>query len=125
MLSMQRDYVGLLLRVGVAFALIYPAISAFLTPDAWIGYFPTFARDILGSDASLEYALHLFGIIEVTLGIWILAGKRIFIPSVLATAILFLIVVFNISLLDILFRDIPIMLMAIALAIAHRPRHEV
>lgn len=117
---MQRSYVELLLRVGVAFALIYPAVSAFFTPDSWIGFFPPFVRDVLGSEATLEYALHLFGLLEVTLGVWILAGKKIFLPATIATLILFLIVVFNISLLDILFRDIPIMLMAMALALMHR-----
>lgn len=121
---MQRDYISLLLRTGVAFALIYPAVSGFITPNSWIGFFPPFIRDIVGSDDALTYTLHTFGIVEVIVGFWILIGKHIFIPSVIATVMLFLIVVFNIALLDILFRDIPIMLMSMALAFMHWPRSE-
>lgn len=114
---MVRDHVSLLLRVGVAFSLIYPAVSGFFTPDAWVGYFPAFVLTLLGSEEMLTYLLHGFGILEIVLGLWILAGRNIFYPAVASTVILFLIVAFNISLLDILFRDIPIMLMALALAL--------
>lgn len=110
------NIVHVLLRIGVAFAFIYPAVAAFFDPLAWIGFFPTFMRDIFPSDTLL---LHLFGITEVIIGLWILVGRKIFIPSVLASIYLFLIVVLNLELLDIVFRDIPILLMAIALALIH------
>jgi len=117
---MQRDYVSLLLRIGVAFAFIYPAVSAFFTPLSWIGFFPPFVSDAIGDETTLTYALHLFGILEIAIALWILAGRRIFIPSAIATVILFVIVISNITLLDILFRDIPIMLMSMALALMSR-----
>ena len=112
----------MLLRVGVAFAFIYPAVSGFITPTSWIGFFPPFTRDILGGNDALPFALHVFGVIEIILALWILAGRRIFIPSAVATILLFLIVALNISQLDILFRDIPIMLMSMALAISSWPQ---
>lgn len=117
----KRDYLSLLLRVGVAFALIYPAVSAYIAPLSWIGFFPPFVRDVVGSNEVLTLVLHLFGITEIVLALWILAGRHIFIPSALAAVMLFLIVALNISQLDILFRDIPIMLMAMALTIMYWP----
>lgn len=109
--------VDLLLRIGVAFAFLFPPLNAFLDPYAWIGYFPPFLTGILPD----MLALHVFGIVEIVLGLWILSGKHIYIPSLIATGLLFLIVVFNLSDFQVLFRDIPIALTALALALAHRP----
>lgn len=108
-----------LLRLGVAFAFLYPPVNAFLDPYAWIGYFPIFMQGII-PDMAL---LHLFGLVEVIIGLWILSGRRIFIPSVVATALLLAIVVLNLGDFQILFRDVSIALAALALAIQHRPKH--
>lgn len=114
-LNMQKDeMVTLLLRIGVAFAFIYTAVAAYFNPLAWIGYFPVFLLDLFPNEILL---LSLFGLSEIIIALWILSGKRIFIPSLLASLYLFLIVALNWAVLDVIFRDIPILLMAITLAI--------
>lgn len=107
-----------LLRIGVAFAFLYPPISAIFNPFAWIGYFPLFLTNIFPDPIVL---LHLFGVVEVIVGLWILSGKKIFIPSGIAVIMLAGIIVFNFSQMDVLFRDIPILLMALALALKNMP----
>ncbi len=113
---MNRERIAyLVLRIGVAFAFLYPSIDALSNPDTWIGYFPTFVHNFAGlSDLVI---LHTFGIVEVIIALWILSGKKIFIPSVLAAIILVVIVGFNYFVLDILFRDLTIAAAALALAI--------
>ena len=114
---MQRfGTVEMLLRIGVAFAFVYPAVAAFFEPLSWIGFFPVFLRDIVPNDTLLLYA---FGITEIVIALWILIGKRIFIPSSIAGVYLAGIIIFNLSLFDIIFRDLPILLMAVALAVLH------
>ena len=112
------NHISLILRLGLAFAFLYPAISAVFNPFAWIGYFPQFAHIIIPNDALL---LHLFGAIEIVIGLWLLYGKHIFYPSVAAAAMLFFIVVFNFSQMDIVFRDLSIFAIAVALVVLHRP----
>jgi len=114
MRKLTTDY---LLRLGVAFAFIYPAVSAFFNPFAWVGYFPPFVGDVI----SIGIALYIFGAIEIVIALWILFGKRIFVPSVIATVILLGIVIFNWAQMDVLFRDIPIAAMSLALALKHYP----
>ncbi len=109
----------LVLRTGVAFAFLYPPINAFGDPNAWIGYFPPFTHGIV-DDALL---LQLFGIVEVGIAFWILSGWRIFVPSLAAAAMLLGIVIFNIPEFQVVFRDISIAAMALALALMHLPRH--
>ena len=109
--------VGLLLRIGVAFAFLYPALSALYNPLAWIGYFPAFTLGIV-PDTVL---LHVFGVIEIIIGLWILSGRKIFIPSTLATIMLVAIVTFNANLMDVVFRDLSIAAMSAALAILSYP----
>ncbi|MCH8050382.1 hypothetical protein IIB51_03230 [Patescibacteria group bacterium] len=114
---MPKDKVELLLRLGVAFAFIYPAVSAFFNPFAWVGYFPLF----LGDYVSLGFALYFVGLFEIAIAFWILFGKNIFVPSTLATIFLIAIVAFNWSQMDVLFRDLPIAAMSLALALKYRP----
>lgn len=106
-----------LLRLGVAFAFLFPPANAFLDPYSWIGYFPSFMHGFL-PDMVL---LHTFGLVEVVIGLWILSGRRIFIPCLAAAAMLLVIVAFNLADFQILFRDVSIALAALALAAAHRP----
>lgn len=104
----------LLLRVGVAFAFLYPPVSALVgDPYTWFGYFPAFLTGYLPD----LVMLHLFGAVEAVVGLWILSGYRIFLPSALATLMLLAIVVFNPSQFDVVFRDLSIACMALALAL--------
>lgn len=114
----KTKIVDRLLRVSVALAFVYPPISAFFNPYAWVGYFPPFLTSVSPIDSLV--LLHIFGAFEIAIGVWILFGKRIFIPSGIAALSLFLIVVLNLAQMDVLFRDIPIMLMAIGLCILYR-----
>lgn len=108
----------LLLRLGVALAFLYPPINAFIDPYSWVGYFPLFVKDV----APEMVLLHVFGIVEIAIGLWILSGKRIFLPSLAATVILLVIVLFNVGDFQVLFRDVSIAAMALALAVLNRPR---
>lgn len=105
------------LRGALAFSFLYPPINAWSDPAAWVGYFPAFTQGIL-PDATL---LHVFGVVEIVLALWILSGWKIFFPSLIAAAMLFTIVAFNMSEFQVLFRDVSIALLALALAYAHRP----
>ena len=101
------------LRAGVAFAFLYPPINAWMDPVAWIGYFPLFIRGYV-PDITL---LHAFGVVEILLALWILSGWRIFWPSLAACGMILGIVVFNMPNFQVLFRDVSIAAMALALAV--------
>lgn len=107
-----------LLRIGVAFAFLFPPANALLDPYSWVGYFPSFVHGML-PDMVL---LHAFGLVEVIIALWILSGRKIFIPCIVAAAMLLGIVAFNLGDFQILFRDVSIALAALALAASHRPR---
>lgn len=103
----------LALRIGVAFAFLYPPWNALVDPNAWIGYFPPFTRGFVPD----EVLLLAFGIVEVILALWILSGWRIFWPSAAATLMLLGIVVFNPTNFQVLFRDLAIAASVFALAV--------
>ena len=105
---------SLLLRCGLSFAFLYAAIAAFFDPFSWIGFFPSFAHSIIPNDILL---LSLFGCMESALALWLLLGKRLFLPSVFAALLLFGIVAFNWKSMDILFRDVSLGFMALALCV--------
>lgn len=105
----QKD---ILLRIAVAFAFLYPAIDALLYPDNWVDFFPSVLRAQV-PDMTL---LITWSIFEAILALWILSGKHIFWPSIIATILLCLIVVTNLPLFDLLFRDLVIALIPATLA---------
>ena len=80
--------------------------------------FPGFLRDLFPGNATL--LLYGFGITEIIIALWILIGRNAFIPSILASLYLSAIVIFNIALLDIVFRDISILAMTLALLVIEK-----
>jgi hypothetical protein len=102
----------LLMRIAIAFAFLYPPFDSYFHPYSWISFFPPF---MLGhvSDGMLLFG---WGAIEAIIAVWILSGKKIFIPSLAATILLLAIVVFNLSMFEIVFRDISLALVAATLA---------
>ena len=114
---MIRDKASLILRLGLAFAFLYPPINALFDPSSWIGYFPHVVRGIV-PDMVL---LHSFGLIEVVIALWILSGWKIFWPSAAAALMLLSIVALDFSEFQIVFRDLSIAAIAAALAIQNQP----
>src|SRR4051812_31953404 len=101
-----------ILRLGVAFAFLYPPINAWTNPSDWIGYFPPFTRGVV-DDMIL---LHAFGLVEIIIAVWILWGRNIFWPAAAATIMLVAIVVFNFNNFIVVFRDLSIAAAAFSLA---------
>lgn len=106
-----------MLRIGVAFAFIYAAWAGYVDPQSWVGWFPKFMRDIVPEFTLLK----IWGAYEVVTGLWLLSGKKIFWPSVLASLSLAGLILTNLDAMDIIFRDVTILAAAIALAIQNVP----
>jgi len=107
---MERDKLAsLLLRLGIAFSFFYVVIASFLNPTSWIGFFPSFLQN--------ESILIVFSIYEVIIGLWLMWGKKVFYAAILSAWTMLGIIVFNFGALDIVFRDVTILLAAVALAV--------
>lgn len=106
-------YAHLALRAGAAYAFLYPPLAALSDPVSWFSYFPGFIRE-LPLDPALT--LHAFGAVEVIIALWLLSGRHIRIPAAVATFLLLGIVAFNTAQMDVVFRDLSIALMTLALA---------
>ena len=109
---MRSSSTDFLLRTAIAFTFLYPAVDAVLHPDAWIGFFPQFIFAFVPG----SLALPVWSLAEAVLALWIFSGKRIFLPSLAATIALVLIVLFNLPLMEIVFRDIALACVAAVLA---------
>ena len=114
--SKKNYLVSFFLRSGLAVVFLYAGIASLLSPENWIGFVPDFVISVFPASIFLA----LFSIYQIILGVWLLSNKKIFYVSILSTLTMFVIVIANISLLDIVFRDIAILFMAIALVILSR-----
>ncbi len=101
--------------MGLAFAFLYPAISSLIMPSDWVGYVPLFVRDIV----DVNLFLFIFSVTEIFVALGILFFKNPFYPLLLGSVILVSIISFNIGSFVLIFRDVSILAMALALMSAH------
>lgn len=111
----------ILLRFGLAFTLIYAGISAFINPDAWVGFIPTFLKDFLVDEILLT--AHSVG--NIILGLWLLLGWKVYYSAFISAIAIASILVFNLGAMDIVFRDVGLLLAAVALVFLSKGREEV
>lgn len=107
----------LILKVGVAFAFLYPAFSAFTDPAQWLGYVPMW----IGQIFPRETFLTLFSSFEIFVALGILFTNRI-LPPIVAGLVLATIVIVNPREFSVIFRDLSIACMSFALAFLLRTR---
>ena len=110
--------ISFFLRVGLAVVFLYAAISSFLSPLSWIGFFPLWLRNII-PDTIL---LFTFSIYEFILSLWLFSSWRAYYAALFSGLTLLAIIAGNIGALDIVFRDVAIFLMAVTLAILHKEK---
>ena len=116
----QIKIVWFLLRFGVAFVFLYASISAFINPIPWLAYFPDFMRDWKIDDILLI----TWGGAELIIGLWILSGKKIFLPSIAAAGLMFGIFITDFHTMNIIFRNVCILCTSISLAIISNPHYD-
>ncbi len=101
-----------ILQFGLAFVFIYAAIQIFLNPEGFVHYTP----EIIFKFMSLEVFMYTFATFEILLSLWIISGKKMIYSSLIAASIMALVIVFNLDLFIVLFRNVAIMCCALALA---------
>lgn len=102
----------LLLRAGLALMFLYAAISGLTNPDSWVGYLP----HLLTNHVDAHSIMPFFSIYELLLAAWLLSGLYTRYAALLVAATLVGIVLSNISLFAITFRDMALFFAALALA---------
>lgn len=110
--------IGIILRLSIVFAFLYPAIDSFFHPDTWYSFFPVGVLAILPFD--LEIASIFFSIFEIIIAAGILFMPRPVWPAIIAGVVLLAITFLNWSSFDIVFRDISLALTAFALALVYK-----
>ncbi|MDP2734977.1 MAG: hypothetical protein Q8P12_02090 [bacterium] len=109
---LERASAAMLLRVGIAFTLLYAAFASFQDPFSWVGFFPRF---LFSFNIPQEVLLAGFSLYEAALGIWLLWGRKVVLASLLSALTFAGITVFNLGAMDIVFRDAGLFFASLAL----------
>jgi len=104
-----------LLRIALAFAFFYAAIQSIRVPEAWVDWIPRFVVAL--SPVSPMLMIDGISIAQIGLGLWLLYGRKLRVASGFAALFLFSVTVFNLRLMDIVFRDFSLGLAAVALMV--------
>jgi hypothetical protein len=112
----KEKTISYLLRIAVVFSFLYPPIAAWFAPDNWIWFVPDFIEIFIDKGIFL----HIFGLVEIAIALGILFLKNPFWPSLGAIVILLAIIILDWSTFDVVFRDISILLAALALVALHK-----
>ncbi len=116
---MKNNTAATILRWGLAFVFFYAGVAALRDPDSWIGYLPSFL-------AGISYAhllLTAFSVYQLVLAAWLFIGRKLIWSSVLSTATLVAITVFNFNIFIVTFRDVGLVMASLALYELARKRN--
>jgi hypothetical protein len=103
--------VRLLLRIGLGITFLYASISALISPQDWIWYIPDLVTGVFPAGP----LLFIHSIFELILGIWLLSSWKGFYAAFLSAVDLFIIVLANITIFSVVFRDVGLLFAALAL----------
>ncbi len=112
--SRKEIFVSILLRYGLGIVFVYAGIAAFFNPENWIGFVPDFLDGVF---------LMIFSTYEILLGLGLFANFKTYHLSILSSLTLLAIIISNISLLDLLFRDVAIFFMSLSLLVLSHRNH--
>jgi hypothetical protein len=104
---------SLFLRLGLAFVFAFAGISAILNPTAWIGFVPNIVELVIAKESFLI----LHDIINLSLAVWLVSGKKTYWAAIGSCIMLAGIILGNLGALIITFRDIGLFMAAVALAV--------
>ena len=110
-MDLRHHPASTILRWALAFTFFYAAVASLLHPNDWIGYFPEFLKNVIPS----AFLLTAFSIYEIVLALWLFGGRRLAWAALLAFVTLAGIAVFNLGILDVVFRDVGLALASLAL----------
>lgn len=112
---MRRDSITIaryFLQYGLAFVFLYVAVAGFIAPSNWVGFIPSWLSGF-GDPIMMLYG-HL--VLDAVTGMWLVINVKPRWAAILASINLVGIIAVNLSALDIIFRDVGLLCMAIALA---------
>lgn len=104
------------LRFGLALVLLYASVSSFVTPSDWIGYLPHFMTQYITG----TMLLHIFSVYEFALALWLLSGYFLRLAALVSAATFAGIILTNLGVLAVTFRDVTMVFASLALAVLKR-----
>jgi hypothetical protein len=102
-----------LLRIGLAFTLVYAAIASMISPADFADYVPGFVTQFI----QLNLFLTIFSIGQIVLGVWLLSAWKGRWPALISFLLMASIMLFNFNAMLVVFRDVAIACAALALAV--------
>jgi len=102
---------ALILSLGLAFVFLYAGIASLLNPLLWVSYLPQF----IGNFIALDVALKFIAVYEIILGLLLASGRFRKVAAALSALTLTGIVVSSLNQFVITFRDVGLLMAAVAL----------
>lgn len=106
-----HNLTSFILRVALAVPFLFAAIDATLQPEEWVGFIPFFLRNMFPE--SLLLSAH--ALFDFILAVWLLSGWKTKYAAAFSVLNLATIIVVNLTALDVIFRDVGLLLAAVAL----------
>ena len=116
---MKKEYI---LKIGLAFTLLYAGIAALLHPLDWIGFVPSWVTSF---GITRELALRGHSFVEIILAVWLLTHwQKKLAAGLIAADILVIILIngFGRSVFPVTFRDVGLLAIALYLALPETKR---
>jgi uncharacterized membrane protein YphA (DoxX/SURF4 family) len=111
-LKMNKEYVPLILRIGLGIPFFWFGIDKFFNPIFWARFIPEYMKSLI--PISINSFMYLQGTIEVLVGIFLIIGLFTRITSYLSSIIL-IVVIISVGFNNISLRDVGLLSISISL----------
>ncbi len=112
-LSKNPNAARWLIQTGLAAVLLYAGISQLQKPNDWTTYFPSF----ISGSISLITLVKIVALFELVVAAWLLTGRYLKLAGILCALTFSGIILFNLHVLIVTFRDIGLLFMSLALVL--------
>lgn len=107
----KKQLPALILSLGLAFVFLYAGVASLMNPQLWASYLPQF----MGNFIALDVAIKFIAVYEIVLGLLLVSSKFRKIAAALSALTLAGIIVSSLNQFVITFRDVGLLMMAVAL----------
>lgn len=114
----KQNQASLLIRVGLAIVFVYAAISALITPNAWVGFIPDFSNQFLDPIIALD----ILSVMQLLLAVWLVTPYLPIFSAIVSALFLGGLMVTNIEEFLITFRDIALVFGCAAVVVLEWPQ---
>ncbi|MES3005781.1 MAG: hypothetical protein V4664_02430 [Patescibacteria group bacterium] len=115
---LRQSLASLVQKIGLSLSFVYATLIAFFRPIEATSYYPRLSY----WSTDITALVGIGGFLSLVMAVWIISNRKKFLANLIATALLSLAILINITKLHFILSVTPVLALALSLTIRYYPR---